>query len=156
MKNTFILVCIVAGLVSCKKDSFESVPKISFEDLKRNVVDRELLANERNLAPELVLKITDAEGDFGVNTDTDSSWIVIKHLLSNNIDSIRFPDLSRAPKNNFEAEVSVNLFDFIECVDPGPARPRVDTIYYEVYVRDWKNHKSNVITTGKPVLKTCN
>lgn len=155
MKNTLLIVCLLIGVASCKKDKFTTDPQIKFVDMKRNVVTRNLFNTERYLAPELVIKVTDAEGDFGSASSTDSSWIVIKHLLSNDIDSLRFPDLSRAPKDNFEAEVSVNLFDFIQCYSPGPVTPRVDTIFYDVYIRDSKNHKSNVITTTKPVLRTC-
>lgn len=155
MKNTLLIVCLLVGIASCKKDKFTTDPQVSFVDVKQNVMTRNLFSNEKHLAPILILKVTDAEGDFGSSSSTDSSWIVIKHLLSNNIDSLRFPDLSRAPKNNFEAEVSVNLFDFTECYSPGPVTPRVDTIFYDVYIRDSKNHKSNIITTTKPVLRTC-
>ena len=156
MKNALLIVCVAGmGLISCKKDKFTSTPQIEFVDISPNVVTRNLLSTEKYLAPVLTLKITDSEGDFGSPSPTDSSCIIIKHLLSNNIDSLKFPDLSRAPKNNFEAEIEINLFDALDCYAPGPARPRVDTIFYEVYVRDAKNKKSNVITTTKPVLKTC-
>ncbi|RYY65312.1 MAG: hypothetical protein EOO13_17385 [Chitinophagaceae bacterium] len=155
MKNVLLFVCLFTVLASCKKDKFETVPQIEFTDMKNSVQTRNLLSNERDQAAILVMKVTDAEGDFGSNTPEDSSWIVIKHLLSNRVDSVRFPDLSRAPKTNFDAEVSVNLFDFTECFDPGPLRPRVDTIFYDVYIRDQKNHKSNTIRTTKPVLRTC-
>ena len=70
-------------------------------------------------------------------------------------DSVRFPDLSSAPKNNFQAEVSVSLFDFIACNPSGPAGPNVDTVFYQVYVKDTEGNKSNVITTGKPLLTEC-
>ncbi len=140
---------------SCKKDKFTTAPQIEFVSISPNVVTRNLTSTEKYLAPVLTLKITDAEGDFGSASLTDTSSIIIKHLLSNNIDSLRFPDLSRAPKNNFEAEVEINLFGAIECYENGPVTPRVDTIFYEVYVRDSKNNKSNVIKTTTPVLRTC-
>lgn len=146
---------MLAGLVSCKKDDFETTPKISFVDVSPNAFASDLTILNKDFAPKLILKVTDAEGDFGSTSGTDSSYIYIKNLLTNSFDSVRFPNLERAPKKDFEAEVSVNLFDFLECVDPGPARPRVDTTYYEVYITDSKNHKSNVITTTKPVFYEC-
>jgi len=155
MKNTLVILCILAGLASCKKDKFETVPKISFVDVKPNVFSSDILSGARDFAPKLIMKVTDAEGDFGSDADTDSSFIYIKNLLTNSFDSVRFPNLDRAPKKDFDAEVSVNLFDFLECVDPGPVRPRTDTTYYEVYITDAKKNKSNVITTTKPVFFQC-
>ena len=155
MKNVLLILCLAGGLSACKKDKFESVPQIEFIDVVRNVVPRQLTSLEKDLAPILRIKVRDAEGDFGRPGTTDSSSIIIKHLLTNDVDSVPFPDLSRAPKSNFEADVEVNLFGSIGCLSGGPARPRVDTIFYQVYIRDGKNNKSNVITTSVPVLRTC-
>ena len=155
MKNTLLIVCVMLALVSCKKDKFETTPKISFVDVSPNSFSSDMTVLFKDLAPKLIIKVTDAEGDFGGTANTDSSYIYIKNLLTNTLDSVRFPNLERAPKNNFEAEVSVNLFDFLECVDPDPARPRIDTTYYEVYITDAKKHKSNVITTTKPAYYQC-
>ena len=155
MKNTLLVICVMAALVSCKKDKFNSVPQVSFVDMTNNYVPRNLTAFEKPFAPKMILKITDSEGDFGVSSPTDSSWIVIRHLLTNSVDSVRFPDLSRAPKKDFDAEVTVNMFDFLDCRSSGPVRPSIDTIFYEVYVRDWKNNKSNTITTTTPILRNC-
>lgn len=155
MKNTLLIVCLLVGIASCKKDKFTTTPQIKFIDVSPNVASSDLTSLQKEFAPKLILKVTDAEGDFGGTSSTDSSMIYIKHLLSNSIDSFRFPNLERAPKKDFEAEVSINLFEALECFSPGPVRPRVDTIFYEVYITDAKRNKSNVITTTKPVLYQC-
>ncbi|RYY50898.1 MAG: hypothetical protein EOO06_02260 [Chitinophagaceae bacterium] len=154
MKNIIAIVCLVLLLTACKKDKFTTAPQISFVDLKPNFAPIGLTNIQESLIPKLVFKITDAEGDFGNNDAGDSSWIYVKHLFTQETDSLRFPDLQRAPKNNFDAEVTVSMFTFIECA-AGQPRPGVDTVFYEVYVKDAKGNKSNVIKTGKPLLTEC-
>ncbi|MFT3981474.1 MAG: hypothetical protein QM687_13445 [Ferruginibacter sp.] len=156
MKNVLLIICAGVLFSACKKDKFTTEPKISFENISPNYFSSEFNTSlYKESAPKLILKVTDAEGDFGSTDITDSSMIYIKNLLSNKLDSTEFPDLTRAPKKDFSAEVSINLFDFLVCVDPGPARPRIDTTYFEVYIMDAKKHKSNVITTPKPVYYEC-
>lgn len=156
MKNTLIFICVLAiGMLSCKKDKFTTEPQIKFVDVSPNNFSSDLTSLYKDFAPKLILKVTDAEGDFGSADITDSSMIYLKNLLTNSIDSFKFPDLARAPKSDFNAEVSINLFEALECRNSGPARPRVDTTFYEVYITDAKKNKSNVITTTKPVLYQC-
>ena len=159
MKNTLLVIAVLIGLSSCKKDKFTTAPQIEFVDINPNFASADLLSTSPEaLFPKLVFNITDAEGDFGNDPSSpqDSSWIYIKHLLTMRVDSLRFPDLRQAPKSNFDAEVTANLFpNFVECVSPGPSLPRVDTVFFEVYVRDAKGNKSNVITTTKPLLTEC-
>ncbi|MBC7936679.1 MAG: hypothetical protein H7Y86_15115 [Rhizobacter sp.] len=158
MKNTLLVIFVFIGFVSCKKDKFTTAPQISFVDITPGFVTSGLpVTAPPELIPKLIFKITDAEGDFGNDPSSpqDSSWIYIKHLLTMDLDSLRFPDLQRAPKNNFEAEVTASLFGSIDCIEPGPPKPRVDTVFYEIYVRDAKGNKSNVIKTSKPLLTEC-
>jgi hypothetical protein len=54
-----------------------------------------------------------------------------------------------------KAEVTISLFNALDCVTPGPPRPRTDTVFYEVYVRDAKKNKSNVITTVDALFYRC-
>lgn len=155
MKNTLFLVCLVIFSISCKKDKFTTTPQIKFIDISPNTAQSDINSTYKDFAPKLIFKITDAEGDFGFNTPDDSSMIYVKHLLSNNIDSFRFPSLSGATKQDFEGEVTINLFSALDCYSPGPARPRTDTIYYEFYVQDAKKNKSNVVRTTKPLYFRC-
>jgi hypothetical protein len=152
------IICIISLLFffgSCKKDKFTTAPQIEFVDLSPNAVQSDINSTNRDAAPKLTFKITDAEGDFGGDLPGDSSLIYVKHLLSNNIDSFRFPNLGTSAKKDFKAEVTINLFDALECVSPGRPRPRTDTIYYEFYVLDSKKNKSNVVRTGKPLFYRC-
>lgn len=155
MKNTLLVLLVLVAFSACKKDSFESTPQIKFVDISPNFLPMGINDPDHPAIPKLILEVTDAEGDFGGPGITDSSWIYIKNLRSNNMDSFRFPNLERAPKKDFKAEVSITLFNSLECYSSAPPSPRVDTSYFEVYVTDSKNHKSNVITTTKPAFREC-
>lgn len=157
MKYTLLIASLFFMLAGCKKDKFTTAPQISFVDIKPNFAPMGLTNVFPELIPKLIFDITDAEGDFGSSIDpSDSSWIYVKNLVTLSTDSFRFPNLQSASKDNFKAEVSVNMLDAIEfCPIPGGIKPRVDTVFYDVYVRDAKGHKSNVIKTGKPILTEC-
>lgn len=156
MQKIALIVCVALLLAACKKDKFTTEPQIEFKSINPNYFSSEFnTIIYKESAPRLTIKVTDAEGDFGSTSLTDSSMIYIKNLLSNNLDSMRFPDLTRAPKKDFSAEVEINLFDYLECLEPGPARPRIDTTYFEVYITDAAKHKSNTVTTPVPVYYEC-
>lgn len=155
MRYTLFIACLFVTLASCKKDKFTTVPQIKFVDLTPNVAQSDINSTNKDQAPKLIFKITDSEGDFGSTDIEDSSMIYVKHLLSNSIDSFRFPDLTRATKKDFDAEVTINLFDALQCYAPGPPRPRTDTVYYEFYVQDAKKNKSNIVRTEKPLYYRC-
>lgn len=155
MKKIFLLLTVIAFFSACKKDKYTTAPQISFVDVKPNFASSNLTAPNRELAPKLIFKITDAEGDFGTSDPLDSSMIYVKNILVNKLDSFRFPDITGATKKDFSAEVALNLFNVLICRSPGPTRPRTDTTYYEFYVTDAKKNKSNVIVTNKPVYYRC-
>ncbi len=155
MRQLIFFVCLFLGFVSCKKDKFTTAPQIKFVSITPNNARSDINSTQIDFAPKLNFKITDAEGDFGSTSPEDSSQIYVKHLLTNNVDSFKFPSLRTPLNKDLEAEVSVNLFDALECRSPGPARPRTDTIYYEFYVRDAKKNKSNVVITDQPLYYRC-
>lgn len=154
MKNILTLIIVSILVSSCDKDKFTTAPQIRFISISPNFVESSITSQSPGV-PRLTIEVTDAEGDLGGQDVTDSSMVYLRNLKSNNIDSFRFPDLTRAQQNNFKAEVSISLFDALECVSPGPPRPRTDTLFYEVYVQDAKKNKSNVITTTDPLFYRC-
>ncbi len=154
MKNVIALILMSVLISSCGKDKFTTAPQIKFVSLSPNFAQSSITSLDPN-APKLTIEVTDAEGDLGGQDVTDSSMIYLRNLKSNNIDSFRFPDLTRAQQNNFKAEVTISLFNALDCVSPGPPRPRTDTLFYEVFVRDAKRNKSNVIITTEPLFYRC-
>ena len=152
MRFTLVLVILVLAIVGCKKDKFTTAPQIRFLSVDPNYARSDLTPSQSYLAPKITLEITDAEGDFGYRENTDTSLVYLKNLKTDLLDSLIFPDIRLSGTKNFKAEIEVNLFKTLRCLIPGP---RVDTLYYEVYITDFAGNKSNVITTDQPVFFEC-
>ncbi|MFC4261889.1 hypothetical protein ACFOWM_03285 [Ferruginibacter yonginensis] len=152
MKYITVAVMVVAIFFSCKKDKFTTAPQITYKSLTSNFVDA---SDPTAVFPSVNFELTDAEGDVGYNDGKDTAWVYIKSLLTNDIDSAIFPVLSSATRKDFKVTVTASLEKATKCRPvPGNAI-HVDTIYYEIYVKDFAKNKSNVIKTGEPVLFRC-
>ncbi len=146
----YLIVCILFlsfCAVSCKKDKYTSAPQITYKNLDGNFVDATLPVGSYKY-PAVNFEITDGEGDI----DADSAKIYIKNLTYNISDSLNFPDLSKVSGKNFKALVAAS----VEKVTKKPNRPvgplYTDTLFYEIYVKDFAKNKSNIIKTGDPVF----
>lgn len=153
MRITLILSLLILVFSSCKKDKYTTSPQIKFKSINPNFASSDITTVNKDFAPKITIEITDAEGDVGFKSGSDTSRIYIKNQNGGNIDSFDFPDLQTGAGKNFKADVVVNLFDALECVGSNP-RPRTDTLIFEVYVNDFENNKSNTITTA-PVYFRC-
>ena len=152
MRNIICVISLGFFFVSCKKDKYTTAPQIEYIKLRNNAIDsRDFTATY----PVLTFKITDAEGDIGLKAGTDSSFIYVKNLLTGFADSLSFPDLESAGKSNFNAEVDLDLKRFVKCKSQPGTPLHTDTLYFEIYVKDFEKNKSNVITSEDPVYFTC-
>ncbi len=129
--------------LGCKKDKFTTAPQISFKSVSPDAYSNS--TRDENL-PVLTIKVTDAEGDLGFKTGKDTSYIYITNLRTNRFDSAVLPDIRQVAVKNFEAEIKVNLKQFL-----GVPVNRRDTIFFDVYVKDFAKNKSNVLKTERPV-----
>jgi hypothetical protein len=146
MRYIFIglFTCLVA--ISCKKNNDSAAPVISFKDITAVYVK-----NSNSPNPILTINISDADGDLGFNEGKDTSYIYIKNLKNPpfKLDSFKLPEaLKTVPKNNFKASAEIDIFSLL----PATVSTRKDTIYYEVYVKDFAKNKSNVIKTDDPII----
>lgn len=146
----------VVVLASCKKDDFNTVPQITYKSIENNFVDGTAVSGSTSDAAHanVVFEITDAEGDFGI-TSKDTAFIYVKSLLTNDVDSMVFPDLSTVSKKNFKFNATASLEKVTKCKSLPSNAVHTDTVYYEIYVKDYKKNKSNVIKTGDPVYFKC-
>ena len=138
---------------ACNKDKFTTAPQIKFEEFTYNVADNTVSYQD---APKAIFRVTDKEGDIGFIPEKDTSMIYIYNPIGNKMDStLLFPDISSQTTKNFEATVEINLFSVLLGNDSLGLRPRpfVDTLRFEVYIKDFAGNKSNVETTG-PILFT--
>jgi hypothetical protein len=151
MRYSLILATVILVFAACRKDKFTTEPQISYRSINPNVVSLNLPFQQM---PVLTLKITDAEGDLGF-TATDTSKIFIKNLVTGKIDStLRFPDLTGVTKSNFQADVQITIDGPILLEGSTRPSPKTDTIFYEIYIKDFGKNKSNVIKTNDPVFIT--
>jgi hypothetical protein len=143
----YIVLIVVAGIFlgACKKDKFNTVPQISFVSMKPDFYRGGLLPTDGG--PELTLHVTDAEGDLGFVSGKDTSKIYIKNLRTTKLDSAFLPDIKTAASKNFQADIIVDMKPFLGV----PNNTKRDTIYYEVYIKDFAKNKSNIIKTDKPI-----
>lgn len=149
MRYTLILTIAILGFTACKKDKYTTAPQLKFKSISPTVVAPGLGAE-----PVLTFTITDAEGDIGI-TAKDTAYIYMKSLLTNDFDSLPFPNLQAASKSNFKADVDFSTRKVFKCKPiPGGAQ-HTDTLFFEVYVKDFAKNKSNIIKTGYPVYYTC-
>jgi hypothetical protein len=152
MRYTLIIALFAISFVACKKDKFTTVPQIKFKSLKPNAWLSTNTSIQQDIAPVLTVSVTDAEGDLGFKAGSDTSKIYVKNLVTNRIDSSFLPDLKTAGKSNFQGDIAVNLFSVMGGKPGVSTKPRVDTLFFEVYVTDFAKNKSNVIKTDDPVF----
>jgi hypothetical protein len=132
-------------LWGCKKDKFTTAPQISFKSFSPNAYSNSTA--DENL-PVLTIKVTDAEGDLGTKAGKDTSYIYFTNLRTNRFDSVMLPDITAIALKNFDAEIKVNLKQFLGV----PNNSKRDTIFFDVYVKDFAKNKSNVLKTDQPVF----
>lgn len=152
MRNALLVIVLMSAFVSCKKDKFTTAPQLKYLSLRNNAVDSR---DFTPVYPVLTFRVTDAEGDIGYKAGTDTAFIYVKSLLTGFSDSLAFPDLEIAGKSSFEAEVDLDLQRFIKCKTRPGTPLHTDTLFFEIYVKDFEKNKSNVITSTDPVYFTC-
>ncbi len=149
---------VVLTLFACKKDKYTTAPQVSFKSISPSFVDFSIPAGFEGGNPAMLkFEITDAEGDIGFTPNKDTSYIFVKNLLTNDVDSQYFPNLANVTTKNFKAEITFSLQNVTKCRSlPGNPPPvHVDTIYFEFFVKDFKKNKSNVVKTTTPLLYRC-
>ncbi len=151
MRNILSATFLLLAFTACKKDNFSTEPQIQFKSVNPNAVTTQ----SGSVIPEITFSITDQDGDIGPKPGIDTAYIYMVNNLTGKSDSLPFPNLEAAGKARFKADVSVSIATVLECKPiPGGAE-HVDTLYFDVYVRDFERNKSNVMTTGAPVYFLC-
>jgi hypothetical protein len=149
MRYTLILTIAILVFTACKKDKYTTAPQISYKSLEPNAVFTNLPFQP---LPVLTIDVTDAEGDLGL-TATDTARIFIKNLLTGRIDSsMTLPNLSGAALRNFKGDVSINITGGVLLEGTTRPRPKTDTLFYEIYIKDFAKNKSNTIKTNDPLF----
>jgi hypothetical protein len=140
-----VIIIITVLLAACGKNKFNTTPQLSFTSIKPDTYKQ----GTTNLddIPTMVFHVTDAEGDLGFKNGKDTSYIYFRNLKTNNFDSVSLPDILTAGTKNFEGDIEVNMKQYIRV----PNFAKKDTLYFDVYVKDFAKNKSNVVRTSKPL-----
>jgi hypothetical protein len=148
MRYTLLILVLVLLFAACKKDKFTTAPQITFKSVSPNVAFSNIPIAQQNI-PILTIGVTDAEGDLGFISGKDTSKVYIKNLLTSREDSIILPNISTAAVKDFKGDIAINLGAFL--AGSSRPRPKTDTLYFEIYVKDFAKNKSNVIRSTDPV-----
>ena len=156
MRYLFFAFVACVAFAACNKDKYTSAPQIKF----KSITSPYQVNNTSQNFAILTIELTDAEGDFGFAEGKDTSYVFVKNTRSPfKLDSFKFPSaLSKAVKKNFKGDVEVNLSGAgtggTNAVPPIPAGKNRDTVFYEIYVKDFAKNKSNVIQNTDPFIIT--
>lgn len=161
MKCMYTLAAMLVILASCNKNGGNNAPQIKFKAItpsyNGNLLNQPL--------PILTIQLKDEDGDIGFDEMKDTSYLYVKNITVPpfKIDSFKFPTslamVAKASFKNFvDVELDLNGNVFIPgsailypSVRPSPS-PRRDTTFFEVYAKDFKKNKSNVIRTDDPII----
>lgn len=151
MRYSLVFTIAIFLLSACNKDKYTTAPQIKFKSISPDVIASGTFSND----PVITISVTDAEGDLGI-TSKDTAFIYLKSLLTNDKDSVAFPDLQAAARSNFKADVDVSISSRVLKCRPLPSGAlHTDTVYFEVYIKDFAKNKSNVIKSDQPLYYIC-
>ncbi len=152
MRYTFSIILLAAIFISCKKDKYTTAPQLTYKGVTPNTYRKNFPIQN---FPIITLNITDAEGDIGFINGSDTSKLFIKNLVTGIIDSSLFlPNISSISTKKFEANIEIVINGTPSALTAGTSRPspKTDTLYYEIYTKDFAKNKSNIVKTTDPVF----
>jgi hypothetical protein len=148
MRYLYFVLFLAITIISCKKSTSSSAPEIKFKKITSSFVKN----TDPDTSPIITIELKDSEGDIGFNDGKDTSYVYVKNISRApfKLDSFFFPAaLAKVTGKNFKADVDIAIRSLLPATLAGP---RIDTLFYEVYVQDFAKNKSNVIRTDNPLL----
>ncbi|MBL4657307.1 MAG: hypothetical protein JKX73_04850 [Flavobacteriales bacterium] len=143
-------------LSSCLKGTeYPDEPVIELISMEFTDSIEPLLGNKMYIGI-ITFGFTDGDGNIGVHpNDSTENMVVYEYGVVNGIDqapidlSYSIPYVTPTGQNkSIKGEIDVELF-----LEPAPPKPHLyDTVYFELFIKDRSNNKSNIITTRQIVL----
>ena len=148
MKQHFIIgiLLLAAGLSSCEKDAAgDAAPVVSNLNISPNTV-RSGFSEDTVI---ITFTVDDANGDLGNDPFKKEFDVYAKDSRDNNETGFPFPDM---PDEITEDGKSITAIVTIKLnaglfLHARQDRPDGDTLTYDIYVKDKKGNKSNIVTT---------
>ena len=150
-----VVVVFIVGFATCiSPPDYPIEPQILYKALSKTTMRQGQLGTEDSLY--MYLTFTDGDGDLG---DKDSLNVFLTDKRNNQTaDRFRIPYVPvEGAKNGISGELRILLFttccNVLPPCEPSKTKP-IDTLIYDVYIKDRAGHKSNVIQTA-PIFLQC-
>jgi hypothetical protein len=155
----FLIVSTIFAFTTCiKPPNYPLEPQIEFIGLSKNAMRQGQLGTEDSLF--LYFSFTDGDGDLGgIGKDKDSLNIFFTDKRNNQpTERYRIPFVpEQGAGNGISGEIRVLLFttccNVLPPCEPSTKKP-IDTLVYELYIKDRAGNKSNTIQTA-PIFLQC-
>lgn len=154
MKNVLfaLLVVFIVGFVTCiRPPDYPIIPRIEFLSLSKNTMKQ---GNTPNDSLRLVLLFEDGDGDIGSN-DSLNVFLIDARQANATPEPFRMPFVpEQGAKNGISGEIS--LLVYTTCCLPAcgdPNNKAVDSLSYDVFIKDRAGNKSNVVRTPVILLR---
>jgi hypothetical protein len=154
MPTKYFFFTLLLGVVACTSPpNYDIVPAITFKSFSKNVM---IQGKGTEDSTYLTLGFQDGDGDIG---DTDSLNVFVSYRGGNVIN----PEIYRMPfvpeqgsKNGISGDIRIRLFttccNVLPPCQPSTTKP-IDTIRYQIYIKDRAGHTSNVVETTPMYLQ---
>jgi hypothetical protein len=163
MKNGVLLfgILIIAFAACISPPDYPVEPQIQFQSLSKNTMRQGQLGTEDSLF--LTLSFTDGDGDLGVPETNKDSAKIINIFLTDKRDNkpaerFRLPYIpEQGAGNGISGDIRLLLFTTCCNVLPpceASTNKPIDTLVYEIYIKDRAGHESNRILTA-PIYLQC-
>ncbi|ATL48001.1 hypothetical protein COR50_12960 [Chitinophaga caeni] len=139
---SFFAIALILVISACSKESSgDSKPAISFKEFSTDVLTLDFPSDYKF---GITLNIQDKDGDI-----EDSAFVKIRFLdppEDRNYQPYQMPELGVYGGKDIDAELVLylNMIDFNR-----DNQPEVDSVYFDIFVKDRKGNYSDTITTPK-------
>ncbi|MBA3827522.1 MAG: hypothetical protein H0X33_01155 [Taibaiella sp.] len=139
----------VLALASCRKNNASKIPHIS----TLSIAPDSIIGGSSGDTVYLSFHFTDGDADLGNNQNTTNYDIYIKDLRTNTVTGYFFPSIPSQiedPNVGLEGDCRIKLLAAF--IIPRPDHLLLDTVRYEVYIKDKAQNESNHLTTPNIII----
>ena len=154
MKNIFFVAfaLVIVGFVTCiRPPDYPIIPKIAFVRMTKNTLKQ---GNASSDSLRLTLSFEDGDGDIG-SGDSLNVFLTDARQAGATPESFRMPLVpEQGAKNGISGEISILVYT--TCCLPfcgSFLNKPVDSLFYDVYIKDRAGNKSNVVRTPLIALR---
>ena len=140
MTKRLLFILALGVFFACKKDLYESSPKLKLKNVSSTVVPR-----DGDL--QITLRLTDKEGDFN-----DTIWVkktTTSCIKSNSYDSLSYSIPQETPRTkNFDGDILISFPYF----KTSPQCNFNDTVTYKIWMWDKQGNQSDTVITPSIII----